>query len=204
MRRPVLLAFAVLPLVACQDSLGEQGVPTAPRLERHRAEETNDSRPGLPASDLWARLSAEEKLAAVGVIESVYAAQGAVYLRGQIAIVPGDLPEGARVLVVRDPAAPERPLLVVSEKTMDDGAILSGMTAFSQEAEHTPNPALRRVLRVTSDHRIVDEAGRSRKITGPAPRSGLRWLTDRLSSSATSVTSIDLPGIGPATLLSFQ
>lgn len=203
MRKPVLLTFAVLPLVAaCQDSLGEHGVPTAPRLEQHRT--ANDSRPGLPAPDLWARLSAEEKLAAAGVIESVYAAQGAVYLRGQIAIVPGDLPEGARVLVVRDPAAPERPLLVLSERTMEDGAILSGIMAFSQEAEHTPNPTVRRVLRVTADHRMVDEAGRSRKIAGPAPQNRQHWLTDRLSSSAKSVTSIDLPGIGPATLLSFQ
>jgi hypothetical protein len=203
MRRPVLLALAALPLTACQDSLDKQGIPTAPRLERHSAE-ANDSRPGIPSPDLWASLSAEEKLAAVGVIESVYAAQGAVYLRGQIAIVPGDLPGSARVLVVRDPAAPERPLLVLSEKTMDDGAVLSGIVAFSQEVEHAPDAAVRRVLRVTADHRIVDERGRSRKLAGPAPRNGQRWLTDRLFSSAKSVTSIDLPGIGPATLLSFQ
>src|SRR5688572_5782071 len=86
------------------------------------------------AEEMWAWMTPEERRAmrertADGVPP------------GAVAVVDGELPGGAAVLVIRDPASPTPRLLVVSGAAMDDVALFLGSAVLGEDEERVPEPA---------------------------------------------------------------
>jgi hypothetical protein len=141
----------------------------------------------------------------VRAIERIAAEQGAVYLRGEVVLIDGDLPGGAQALVIQEATSPERPLLVFSEKNFSDEVFAAGVAAFSQEPMDR-SVSQRRVLRVLAQGQVVTGAGEVRPALPRFARESTptHSLTDHLMRTATSLTPVDLPGIGHGKRLRFN
>jgi hypothetical protein len=197
MRR--LLLF--LALAGCSDLGSGNGLSTGPQPV---PSEPGDRESGAIAR--WAALSAEEKQAAVRIIDRIATEQRVTPLRGQLALVEGNLPGGALVVVVQNLQAPERPIFVLSEKTATDDAMILGITAFTRGIGPEGEALSGQVLSVTLPEAVRSDATvhASRRLGSPQVPPGRRRLLDQLTLHATSVTTIDLPGIGRGVLFRFD
>src|SRR5688500_3721402 len=87
----------LLSLCGCHD-FGENGLSTGPRPR---------DTPGRViitdnlAFDYWMRLSPEERQSALRTMQEVYAEQGQSAVGGHIAVMDGNLPNGASALIVQ-------------------------------------------------------------------------------------------------------
>lgn len=206
MRRTFLLPLLLLPLSSCADRPAPpEALTGSPPAERTAAEVPTT--PNADGSSLWDRLSPQEKAAARRTIDRVYAEAGDVPLHARLALVAGQLPDGATAILIRDPSSPSRPIIVLSEQAAGD-ALALGVAALTEDIQYLPSPRSHRVLRITPDRRVLaDEAGRTRDTGIRLPETGAasdRTLTGQLLGRATSVATVELPGIGRARLLSFD
>lgn len=98
--------------------------------------------------------------------------------RGRPAVLLADapLPEGAVARVVRDPAAPEPRLIVVSREGLDDELLALALHALRQSEINTPELSTAREIVLWRDRRV-------RVIEGQAVREGrlpFNWLAPGL------------------------
>lgn len=200
MRSLVCLMTMAAAVAACHDVAGGVGGPAAPRVASVPLLASAE-----PATQFWAQMPPAEKAAAVRAIERIAAEQGAMYLRGEVVLIDGDLPGGAQALVIRETTSPERPLLVFSAKHFSDEVFATGVAAFSQDSMDR-SVSQRRVLRVLAQGQVVTGAGEVRPaVRGFAyGRPPTHSLTDHVMRTATSMTPVDLAGIGHGKRLRFN
>jgi hypothetical protein len=204
MRRFLLLVF--LALAGCHDLAGENGLSTGPR--------PRDTPGGLivtnnPVFDYWMRLAPEDKQGALRTIDEVYAEvypdQRQSPAGAHIAVMDGDLPNGAGAIIVQNLQSPDQPAFVVSGSAAGDEALILGITAFAVWRESNVRSPDRRVQWVTLPNSLP-----AFSIGHPVKGRRAEWpnvsgtLAERLRIFATSVTPIDIPGIGRGVLFRFD
>lgn len=204
MRRFLLLVF--LPLAGCHDLAGENGLSTGPRPRDTpgRLIVTNN-----PTFDYWMRLGPEERQRALRTIDEVYAEeypdQRQSPAGAHIAVMDGDLPNGAGAIIIQNLESTNKPAFVLSGSAAGDEALILAITSFAVWRESNVRSADRRVQWLTLPHGLAAFA------TG-LPIEGRRaeWpnvsgtLAERLRVFATSVTPIHIPGIGRGVLFRFD
>lgn len=212
LRIRILIASALLLFAAgCHDqprlAQGPTGSDLAapPRLQHQlRPSETEV---GATARARWDRLAPEERSAALRTVEQVYAGRGEAYFRPQLAVAFGNLPGGARALVIRDPSAPGQPVIVVSRATVHAHALFLAHAALREDARRQPRTLVRRRLNVFPDGSVVAEAAGTPerfKVRVSPEDAGGQDLLGQLTRSAASVTAVHIPEVGAATLLRFD
>jgi hypothetical protein len=167
----------------------------------------SETQAGASARDAWNRLSPAQRAAAIRTIEDVYATRGEVYFRPQIAIATGMLPGRADALVIRDPATPGQPVIVVSRLTVNTSNLLLGQAALRVDGRRHPKPAVRRVLHVESDGWVTVSVERSPErwqIPVSSSSGSDPDVFGELTRSATSASTVHLREVGEATLLHFR
>jgi hypothetical protein len=198
----ISLLLLILAL-GCHDLPLENGFATGP--EPARVSTPLASSLGTSGA-FWARLSPEEKRAALQIAQEVYAEQHIARVHGRIAIVRGDLPAGRRVVLIQDPRLPDAPILVLGEGTADESSLFLGISAFADGIDHVQNrPDSRVRWLVMPEHRItvrgVDALASSTDeplLTSNSP------LVERLRRASSSVQAIQIPGVGSGILFQFQ
>lgn len=193
---PLVFAFA-----GCHDFSAQDTLPTGPK-PRDQAASGAFRQP----SQLWAGLTASERKAAIATIERIYAEQGDLYVRGEVAVSEGGLPGGRATMVLQDPDRPERPLLLLSGNTADEQTAVDAIVAFSRDRTRTSLGADGGGL-----------AGHSWTVAGspivPHPNFELGPSSLALPNvtagatlvgRASSARRVDIPGVGRATLVKFE
>ncbi|HEX5870003.1 MAG TPA: hypothetical protein VFY65_06300 [Longimicrobium sp.] len=197
--RRLILVPVVAALVCCRDLGTGSGVVTRPQPQ--------DAHSDLGASsDQWNRMPPEERNAGLRTIQQVSAENGISQIRAQIALADAELPGGVATLIVRNPDAPDQYLLVLSPTRPVDEALAEGLTTFAQT---------RSTHASTASGASQGLASRPREVAGVAAPELVRRLAAarelsargtfrQVLASATSVTVIDIPGVGRATLFHFD
>ncbi len=193
---PLVFAFA-----GCHDFSTQDNHPTGPK-PRDQAVSEAFRQP----SQLWADLTPAERKAAIETIERIYAEEGDLYVRGEVAVSEGGLPGGRATMVLQDPNRPERPLLVLSGNTTDEQAAINAIVAFPRDRTRTSS--------IRDGGGLAGHSGSGAE--GPivphpifelGPSSlGLPSVTPgtTLVGRASSTRRVDIPGVGRATLLKFE
>jgi hypothetical protein len=105
------------------------------------------------------------------------------------------------------PSAPGQPLIVVSRSTLHAHTLFLAQAAVREDARRQPTTAARRRLTVFPDGSVVAEtAGTPERfsVRVPPTNAGGEDFLGQLTRSATSVTAVHIPEVGPATLLRFD
>jgi hypothetical protein len=155
----------------------------------------------MSLSDDWLRLSPAERRAGLETIRQVTAEQGETQLSAGIAIADAQLPNGVAALLVQDPRSPSRNLLVLSRTRPLDQALVAGLTAFV--ARRPSDSTIGSTARIAGVEEV--SAAPHAAWTVESRRSEFSGaLAQRLFRYATSISVIEIPGIGQATLYQFD
>lgn len=194
-------AIAFFFLTACNDHLGDPASLTNP--SRRSTMRDPDTRFGAAATDRWIRLSPEQR------DEARRTAQRAGPLDpppAAVAITDVELPDGAVAWIIRDSGYAEGAVLLFSRASITEDAFLRAGVALTEDVRRTAHVQGSRILRLDAGGSVIDPANR---IVGriehrtPAPADDPGLLLARLTSLARSRSTVEVPGIGKASLLHF-
>lgn len=196
--RQLAITALLLSTAACHDGIHHGGSPTAPIP---RAERTTS----FPGDKGWLALSPADKDEAVRTFRRVYAADSAHYLRARAAVLEGELPGGARALIVQDPAAPEHPLLLLSRSSATERVFSIAVRAFADPG----TSAGRSRIQITRSLEALFEGDRtSTPLSGAGARAGVEFergaARDRIAAMAAAGELIEIPRLGRAKLLRIE
>lgn len=201
MRPSLFLLLLLLSLCGCHD-FGENGLSTGPRPRDTSGRMVITDNLSV---DYWMRLAPEDRQSVLRTMEEVYAEQGQSAVGGHIAVMDGNLPNGASAIIVQNLESPGQPALIVSESADGDEALMLGITTFAHWRESNARSVDPRVQWITLPQGLPEfSTGR------PSEGSRAEWpnvrgtLADRLRVFATSVTPIHIPGLGRGVLFRFD
>lgn len=196
----------LMALAGCLDRGPTLTSPSPPALHMNAPGDDGDVRFGEAAFRAWQSLPEAEALAGRAIMRRLDP-NGAAELPRRLAIVERALPDASVAWVIRDPELPGSRLIVVPRESLRRELVMDVVSVLMADERRVTAEAGRRLLRVGADGRVVTSTGALVRGRNPLPPSAdppPDLVLRQLRAVAAREEQVDLPGLGPALMLTFE